>query len=404
MGVVRTGASTAQQGPSIPQVNLAALSAIADPNVHAVMQQLVDGWNTRNGATGSGSNAFVTFGDLGLSGSAAQTSGGGTANTLQAVSAGAMFLQPGVVTALLGQIQASIMSSPFFQSLGTSFNAPSGIKKQQQILSNSVGQLTSKITTLGASYGTLNAALQEEQSVRANADGELQAQYTVKVDVNGYVAGFGLASTANDAAPESEFYVRADAFAIASPSGPGISPAAPFVVYTTPQSVGGQTVQPGVYIARAVIANGIIDTAAIANAAITNAQIAAAAVGSAQIANAAIGTAHIQDAAVDTLTLAGQCVTVQASYSVSPDTIVNYVSSGGTLMFLVAKPLGSSGSTLSETLQLVVNGSPVVSMAGVGGVFTTCFGFATPAAGNVTIQPVAGAGGTVLLGVFEAKR
>lgn len=141
-----------------------------------------------------------------------------------------------------------------------------------------VNSLSTQITTLQSTVtnnnSTLNAAIQSEATTRASVDGGLLAQYTIKADVNGYVSGFGLASTSNNAAPTSEFQVRADVFKIASPSGPGIVPASPFIVRTTPTTIGGVSVPVGVYIQDAFIANGTINNAKIANAAIDNAKIA----------------------------------------------------------------------------------------------------------------------------------
>jgi hypothetical protein len=133
------------------------------------------------------------------------------------------------------------------------------------------------------------ASLQQEASVRASADGALQAQYTVKVDVNGYVAGFGLASTANNATPFSEFAIRADRFYIASPSGPGIAPIVPFVVNTTTQTVNGVSVPPGVYMDAAFIKNGTIIGAKIANATIDNAKVISIAAGKLTAGAIAVG-------------------------------------------------------------------------------------------------------------------
>ena len=55
-----------------------------------------------------------------------------------------------------------------------------------------------------------------QQDFYSKADGEdLEAQYTVKVDLNGAVAGFGLASTTTASGNiVSEFIVNADRFAI----------------------------------------------------------------------------------------------------------------------------------------------------------------------------------------------
>lgn len=59
----------------------------------------------------------------------------------------------------------------------------------------------------------------------------LKSQYTVKIDNNGYVAGFGLASDASSGVPTSEFMVLADRFAIALPNY-GAGATYPFIVKT----------------------------------------------------------------------------------------------------------------------------------------------------------------------------
>lgn len=115
----------------------------------------------------------------------------------------------------------------------------------------------------------LTAAVQQEITTRASETGSLFAQWTVKLDVNGYVSGFGLASTAGNAAPTSSFIVRADNFAIASPSGPGITPVTPFIVQTTAGAWG----PAGVYITNATIQDAAISTAKIANLAVDDAKI-----------------------------------------------------------------------------------------------------------------------------------
>jgi hypothetical protein len=154
------------------------------------------------------------------------------------------------------------------------------------------------ISTLSASVGNNTAAIQTEATARASADGELQAQYTVKVESNGYVAGFGLASTAVDAVPTSEFIVRSDKFAIASPSGPGIAPSEPFIVLTTATTINGVSVPAGVYIKDGFIQNGTITNAKIGNAAIDAAKISDASITTAKIAGAAITSALIEDGSI----------------------------------------------------------------------------------------------------------
>lgn len=99
-----------------------------------------------------------------------------------------------------------------------------------------------------------SSTVRTEASVAANKAGELEGKYSVKVDLNGYVSGFGLLSTANNSAPYSDFIVRADRFAIGSPTEPSITPTVPFIVKTTSETMtDGTVIQPGVYIDYAMV-------------------------------------------------------------------------------------------------------------------------------------------------------
>ena len=152
-------------------------------------------------------------------------------------------------------------------------NTAAAVVTESQTRSTQDSSLASQVTTVATSAGDNAAAIQTEATVRASETGALFAQYTVKVDVNGYVSGFGLSSTANNSTPFSEFAVRADRFYIANPSGPGIAPAVPFIVQTTPTTINGVPVPVGVYMRDSFIQNGTIINAKIANAAIDNAKI-----------------------------------------------------------------------------------------------------------------------------------
>lgn len=63
----------------------------------------------------------------------------------------------------------------------------------------------------------------------------LEAQYTVKVDVNGKVAGYGLATTPKNGTPESKFIVNADRFGVGAT---GKADVFPFTVDTRQNRVG----------------------------------------------------------------------------------------------------------------------------------------------------------------------
>ena len=164
-------------------------------------------------------------------------------------------------------------------------------------------------TTLQATLGAdLTSAVQTEATARAAADGVIEAKYTVKVDVGGHVAGYGLIANANDGAIVSEFGIRADQFFLAPPtiaqnSAPASaaryvgmswvdtdnndlqrywsgtawvvdSPSLPFIVRTSPTTINGEAVPAGVYIRDGFIQNGTIVNAQIGDAAIDNAKIA----------------------------------------------------------------------------------------------------------------------------------
>jgi len=121
--------------------------------------------------------------------------------------------------------------------------------------------LSQQIDTVIAQANGNQAAIQTEQTARADADTALsqqidtvqstvgdnttslqtqaesidgvKAQYTVKIDANGAVAGFGLASTPSDDTEDgnfSEFYINADRFAVMPQGANKAEAVAPFIV------------------------------------------------------------------------------------------------------------------------------------------------------------------------------
>ena len=108
------------------------------------------------------------------------------------------------------------------------------------------------------------AAVAVESSVRASEIGGIEAKYAVKVGVGGHVSGFGLISTANNAAPTSEFAVLADRFTIARPDGTG-SPKQTF-------TLGEVDGTPTVVLAGDMLADGTVYANAIHATAINKVQ------------------------------------------------------------------------------------------------------------------------------------
>jgi hypothetical protein len=97
-------------------------------------------------------------------------------------------------------------------------NNTTAISNEQTARADADSALATSISNLSTTVGSNTTAISEEAIARANADGTLFAQYTVKIDANGYVSGFGLASSGAADNPFSEFHVRTDRFAIVNPS------------------------------------------------------------------------------------------------------------------------------------------------------------------------------------------
>ena len=107
-----------------------------------------------------------------------------------------------------------------------------------QVVQNTLAKATGDIKSLGERITTAQSTADgNKATVQAHARSinGLEAQYTVKVDVNGKVAGYGLATTPKNGTPESKFIVNADRFGIGAP---GKADVFPFTVDTQQNRVG----------------------------------------------------------------------------------------------------------------------------------------------------------------------
>lgn len=126
-----------------------------------------------------------------------------------------------------------------------------------QAISQSSSTLTATFNNTLSGYATTAAV---QQNYFAKADGQsLQGQYTVKIDLNGHVSGFGLASTLVNGTPSSAFIVRADKFAIVDPASTANSLTNSPSADTVPFAVSGGAV----YIKSAFIQDASISSAKI---------------------------------------------------------------------------------------------------------------------------------------------
>ncbi|WP_225785583.1 phage tail protein [Pseudomonas sp. Marseille-P9655] len=183
-------------------------------------------------------------------------------------------------------------------------DANAAIQNEAKARADAEGALSKQIQTTEASLGTTNAAVQQVATAQADMKTMLNAQYSVRVQVNNQYgahvfAGFGIGINSQNGIVQSAFVVNADQFVLLNRNGGG-GLSSPWSV------VGGQT-----FVADAYIRNGSIGRAKIADAAI----------GTANIEDGAIKAAKIGVAEVDTLRIRGNAVTVPVSAS-SPGNVL----------------------------------------------------------------------------------
>jgi hypothetical protein len=167
------------------------------------------------------------------------------------------------VSEALDFLQGEITESQLFQSLNDRIDLIDADAAVEGSVNQRIEQTASTLE------GDIVAVEQNTTTNASEIDG-LSAQYTVKIDNNGSVSGFGLASTPNDDTTDgsfSEFYVNADRFAITEPGS--TSPNIPFIVQTSSTTNNGEFVSSGVYIEDAFIKNGDVETLKIGDNAVT---------------------------------------------------------------------------------------------------------------------------------------
>jgi len=123
---------------------------------------------------------------------------------------------------LVSKIQSELARSTLFKQLSTRVARVEGDSNTVSSIQNTVRTMNDvtvkKIDTVNATIGTLSTTVQAEAVARAAADNSLFAQYTVKIDQNGHVSGFGLASETVSGTTTSAFIIRADKFAVVDPT------------------------------------------------------------------------------------------------------------------------------------------------------------------------------------------
>ncbi|MEZ2310889.1 phage tail protein [Paraburkholderia sp. RCC_158] len=276
--------------------------------------------------------------------------------------------------------------------------AMAAITAEQTARTSADSALSTRIDTLSASVGTNTAAIATEQTARANGDSAnasaintltttvnghtasiqaqsssingLSAQYTVKIDNNGYVTGYGLASYAVNGQIVSEFAVRTDTFSVNLPGYPSIHPFTIGAVYGVPRVIISNALIGDASIDNAKIGDAQINTAKILDASITTAKIADANITSAKIGYAQINTAHIGDLTIDTARIGQNAVStmgVWAGGGFNSGFSFTYPANGGSQLMIV------TGNGYSNPTTITVDGNNIGS-APIGSVIALSMG------------------------------
>jgi predicted nucleic acid-binding Zn-ribbon protein len=315
------------------------------------------------------------------------------------------------VTSAEGTITSQSSDITSLQSSVTSLNtsvsgnatAISGIETRVTANEGDITSQATALTSLTSTVGTNTTSITNQQTTING----IKAQYTVTIDNNDHISGFGLVSDIIDGNPTSAFIVNADQFAI---GGAGvITDEYPFVVYTTNTNVtkDGETytIPAGAYIQDAFIQNAAIDSAQIRDAAITSAKIDDAAITSAKIENLSVGTIKIANGAVTNKYAAytDTTATVTGTYSKTQE-LVGVDFAGGTVSIIYNCKLDEA---LSNRIQIVLDGTAVGTYTAGSIVFTQIVsGFAIYSffpnmiTIALTIQPSAG---THTIEVFQQR-
>jgi hypothetical protein len=190
-------------------------------------------------------------------------------------------------------------------------NAFAAIQAEATARANADGAIASTVTTLTSTVDGNTASIQTAQST---IDG-LKAEYSVKLDVNGYVTGYG---QYNEGPGASGFIILADKFAVVTP---GSSPVVPFTVTANgvfikdafienlnASKINGQLV-------RDQLSDNIINGVKIENGAITADKIQANAITAVKIEANAITADKIQANAIDGKVITGSTLRTASSGS-----------------------------------------------------------------------------------------
>lgn len=229
--------------------------------------------------------------------------------------------------------------------------AAAAVQSEVQARADADGALSKRVDTAQATAGNANAAVQQVATAQSDMKGMLNAQYTMRVQINNQMGvhhwgGFGIGINEQNGVVQSAFVVYSDQFVLLNANGGGLS--SPFSV------VGGQT-----FISDAYIRNASIGTAKIANGAIANAQIQDAAITNSKIGNLQVDTLKIGNEAVTIPRYAGYAPRFNCNGSwQTPLTITFYMPQPGMVYINYCSTFLSNGTQFYQ-YRLVLDGNMI---------------------------------------------
>jgi len=254
--LAQAGAETAEDNAEIAETNAETAQSAASTSANAASNSATGAAGSASSASTSATNAASSENNAGSSATAASTSASNANTYATAAGTASTASQNASVTATTAKTNAETAESNSANSAsaastsasnasasesaaGTSAsaantsatNAASSASSAGTYSTNAASSATAADGSATAASSTVNGltarlnntggtGVTVEQAYSANASdiGDLEGQYSVKIDANGHVAGFGLSNTLTTAGPSSAFIVRADKFAVIDPA------------------------------------------------------------------------------------------------------------------------------------------------------------------------------------------
>lgn len=248
--------------PKIPAIP--SIQHIQDPHTRKALQALLDAWAVRNGQTGEEGARFVTREELD---GFVQSQRGGP--SVRYGTSDGEFARGGIVGSFQGAVQqiiADIQNSALWRKLSSridKLDGPGGALERLGLTETGIARYVSEtdskievlegylvdvegsiaavvdtkiaevtpnfataqsVTDLQTTVNGVSTNASNALSIAQGVDGSIDASWTVKFDADGYVVGAGLGLEGKDGNYTSQFLVRADRFAVGSPTSPNLFP------------------------------------------------------------------------------------------------------------------------------------------------------------------------------------